>query len=75
MLQRKEDMNVKYYTDADLLVIKLNNTPYDFAEKEGNFIVHFSKKNKPVRIEILNASKFIKQTASSLPQSLLRQVI
>lgn len=68
-------MNVKYYTDGDILVIKLSNTPYDYAEQEGDFIVHFSKNKRPVRIEVLNASKFIKQTTNSLPSSLRRKVI
>jgi len=68
-------MNVKYYTNGDILVIKLSNTPYDYAEQEGDFIVHFSKNKRPVRIEVLNASKFIKQTTNSLPSSLRRKVI
>lgn len=66
-------MSVKYYTDGDILVIKLSDTPYDFAEKEGDFIVHFSKQNKPVRIEVLNASKFIKETNQTLPLSVRRK--
>lgn len=66
-------MSVKYYTDEDILVIKLSNTPYDFAEKEGDFIVHFSKKNKPVRLEILHASKFIKETNKNLPLAVREQ--
>ena len=67
-------MSVKYYNEDDVLVIKLSKTPYDYAEKEGDFIVHFSKENKPVRIEVLNAQKFIKDTASSLPASLRRMI-
>ena len=67
-------MSVKYYNEDDILVIKLSTTPYDYAEKEGDFIIHFSKENKPVRIEILNAHKFIKDTASSLPVSLKRMI-
>lgn len=65
-------MSVKYYSEDDILVIKLSKTPYDYAEKEGDFVVHFSKNNKPVRIEILKASRFIKETNSSLPVSLRR---
>ena len=68
-------MSVKYYSDGDILVVKLSRTPYDYAEKEGDFIVHFSKKNRPVRIEILNASKFIKETTSSLPLSVRKTAI
>ena len=63
-------MSVKYYSEDDILVVNLSKTPYDFAEKEGDFIVHFSKDNRPVRIEILNASKFLKETTSSLPRNL-----
>jgi len=67
-------MSVKYYNEDDILVIRLSKTPYDYAEKEGDFIVHFSKDNKPVLIEIINASKFIKETAVSLPSNLRRMV-
>lgn len=68
-------MSVKYYTEDDILVVTLSKNPYDYAEKEGDFIVHFTKDDKPVRIEILNAHKFIKETASFLPRSLRRAVV
>ncbi len=68
-------MRVKYYSDGDILVIKLSNTPYDYAEQEGDFIVHFSKNNRPVRIEILNGRKFIQETSQTLPPTLRRQFI
>lgn len=57
-------MSLKYYRDDDLLVISLSRIPYDYAEKQGDFIVHFSKKNKPVRIEVLNAKRFLKETSA-----------
>lgn len=60
-------MSLKYYRDDDILVIRLSRTPYDYAEKQGDFIVHFSKDNKPVRIEILNAKRFLKETSSIVP--------
>lgn len=65
-------MKVKYYTDGDILVVTLSKKPYEFAEQEGNFIVHYSKEYKPVRIEILNAHEFIKETTLSFPQSVRR---
>lgn len=67
-------MSVKYYSDDDILVVTLSKTPYQFAEKQGDFVVHFSRDNKPVRIEILNASNFLKDTTSTLPVSLRRQI-
>lgn len=62
-------MKVKYYTDGDILVITLSKKAYDFAEQEGDFIVHYTKDYKPVRIEILDAHKFIKEASLSLPDS------
>lgn len=61
-------MNLKYYRDDNILVIHLSKTPYEYAEKQGDFIVHFSKENKPVRIEVLNAKRFLKETRSILSQ-------
>lgn len=67
-------MNVKYYKEDDILVVTLSSSSYDFAEKEGDFIVHFTKDNRPVRIEILNARKFLKKTASSVPSNLFKHI-
>ena len=67
-------MKVKYYTDDNILVITLSNKPYEFAQQQGDFVVHYTKDYKPVRIEILDAKKFLKETSSSLPAS-VRQTI
>lgn len=61
-------MSLKYYRDDNILVIRLSKTPYEYAEKQGDFIVHFSKNNKPVRIEVLNAKRFLKETNALLTQ-------
>lgn len=50
-------MKLKYYKKDDILIIRLSNEPYDYAEMEENFVVHYSKKEKPVLIEVLNASQ------------------
>ena len=68
-------MSVKYYNKDDILVVTLTKTPYEYAEKQGDFIVHFSKQNKPVRIEILNASDFLKDVSSSISSSVKKQYI
>ena len=67
-------MKVKYYKEDDLLLIKLSQEPYDFAEMEDGFIVHFSKKKKPVRIEVLNASRLLKETSKALPKSVIKEI-
>ena len=60
-------MKVKYYPDDDILVLKLSNELYDHAEMQGNFVVHFTKDKRPVRIEVLQASKFFEEEAEALP--------
>jgi uncharacterized protein YuzE len=52
-------MKVSYDRDADVLVIELSDEDIDHAEEVGPLIIHFSKDNKPVLIEILDASEFL----------------
>lgn len=61
-------MKVKYHKDDDLLVIELSRKAFVDAEREGDFIVHFSKEKHPVLIEVLNASRFLKQTGKAVPK-------
>ncbi len=60
-------MKIKYNKEDDILVVQLSKEPYDYAEMEGDFIVHFSENKKPVMIEVLNASNFLKQESQALP--------
>ncbi len=68
-------MKAKYYEDADLISWRLSKKPYEYASRSGNFIVHYSEDDEPVLIEILNASKFLKEANESLPKKIQRQVL
>jgi len=68
-------MSAKYYKEDDLLVVKLSNKPFEVAEKVGSFIVHYDKKREPVTVEILNASKFLKETSRALPKSMRQNIL
>lgn len=61
-------MKVKYYKEDNILVFKLSDKPYYYAEIEGDFVVHFTKDQKPVRIEILDARSFLKEASKALPK-------
>ncbi len=50
-------MKYKYDKETDTMVIELSKEKPDFAEQKGNIITHYNKHNKPIEIEILNASK------------------
>ncbi len=41
---------------------ELNDEPIDYADEVGPIIIHFSKKGKPILMEILDASEFIAET-------------
>ncbi len=52
-------MRIKYDREVDILTIELSDESIDYAEEAGPMIIHFTKENKPVLIEILDASEFL----------------
>ncbi|OGK25604.1 hypothetical protein A2954_01260 [Candidatus Roizmanbacteria bacterium RIFCSPLOWO2_01_FULL_37_12] len=60
-------MKIKYYREDDIIVFQLTDDLYDHAEMQGNFVVHFTKDKRLVRIEVLQASKFLKEESRVLP--------
>ncbi len=68
-------MDYKYDPDADVLAITIAKTPFDHAQEMGDFVVHFSKTDKPVYIEILNAHQFLTHAATKLPKSSQREIV
>lgn len=65
-------MKVKYYKDADLLSLRVSKKPYYDATRNGDLVVHYTKNGQPVLVEILNASKFLKEADKSLPKKLYK---
>ena len=65
---------VLYEKEDDVLNIWLSKKTVDHAIETDGVITHFSKDNKPVYIEVLNASRFLKETIKSLPKEVQRQV-
>ncbi|MEW6200437.1 MAG: DUF2283 domain-containing protein [bacterium] len=57
---------IKYSSDVDALIIELSDKQIDYAEEEGQMIIHFSKDGEPVLLEILDAKDFILNTLVSL---------
>lgn len=67
-------MSVKYDKQDDVLMIEFNKKPIDYAEQSGDVIVHFSPDREAVLIEILDASKFLKETSKKLPDKVRQQI-
>lgn len=55
----KKNAKISYEPEADVLMWEIANKPIDSAKEIGNVVVHFTKNNIPVLIEILEASKFL----------------
>ena len=63
-----------YEPKDDVLNIWLSRKPIDYAEQTGDVIVHFTKDDEAVYIEILDASKLLKDLSKTLPKSLKREI-
>ena len=61
-MKTKDKIKISYEAEADVLMCEtVDNQPIDFAKEVGNIVVHFTKNNVPVVVEILEASKFLTQ--------------
>jgi uncharacterized protein YuzE len=52
-------MKINYDRDADILTLEISDEGIDHAEEAGPMIIHLSEDNKPVLVEILDASQFL----------------
>jgi uncharacterized protein YuzE len=57
---------IRYNKETDAIFIELSDKQIDYAEDEGQFIVHFTKKGEPVLIEIFDAKEFALNLLSSV---------
>ncbi len=57
---------IKYSKDVDALLVELSDKTIDYAEEEGQMIIHFSKEGEIVLLEILDAKNFVLNSLSSL---------
>ena len=67
-------MKFRYDKDDDVLMVWFSNQKVDYAEQQKNIIIHFSKKDKPVLMEILDASEFLTQTSKILPEQVRHHI-
>ena len=69
--------NIKYRYDKedDVLMVFLGKGKIDDAQQSGNIISHLSEKGELLLLEILDASKFLKETSRVFPQKVRQQVL
>ncbi|MEK7568634.1 MAG: DUF2283 domain-containing protein [Patescibacteria group bacterium] len=61
-MKTKDKAKISYEPESDVLMWEISGSSIDYAKEIGNFVVHFTKNNVPVLIEILEASKFLAKT-------------
>lgn len=66
----KNNSKMIYEPEDDILNIWLSRKPIDYAEQTGDVIVHFTKNNEAVYIEVLDASRLLKDLTKTLPKDL-----
>lgn len=67
-------MKMRYEKEDDVLMIWFSNKPIDYAEQTGSIIMHFTKDNRPVLMEVLDASAFLQHTSQILPISVKQRL-
>ena len=60
MAHDTKTLNIKYEPEADVLSWEISDEPIDYATESGDLVVHFTKDQKPVLIEVLRAKSFMK---------------
>ena len=58
-MKKETNNRIVYEPEADVVSVEVSGKPIDHAKEIGNVVVHFTKGNIPVLIEILEASKFL----------------
>jgi len=56
-------MKASYDRKADALLIHVGRGKVDHAEEMGPFVIHFTRRGKPLLIEILDASEVLSNLA------------
>lgn len=75
-MKKKTNTKITYDADADVLSMEsAGRVTIDRAEEMGNLIVHFSKTNKPVLVEILEASKLFRNQPKSIRAEIRRNLV
>ena len=59
-------MHIKYSQEVDILLVRLSESPVDYADETDGVITHFSTEGKPVLFEIQGARDFLLGSITSL---------
>ncbi len=73
-MKKLNTKKISYEPEADILRIEILKSPIDYATEMGSFVVHFNKQGVPIYVEILEASKFLRETEKAYSKSKIVRV-
>lgn len=62
-------MKFKYSPDVDILMVRLGDGKFDYAEENEGVIVHYNKDGVPTLLEIIDAKEFVLNSLASIIQN------
>lgn len=65
----------RYDKEDDVLMVFLGKGKIDDAQQSGNIISHLSAKGELLLLEILSASKFLKETSQVFPKEVKQRAL
>ncbi|MBI4137749.1 MAG: DUF2283 domain-containing protein [Candidatus Sungbacteria bacterium] len=75
MEQHNTQATMSYEPEADVLRVRLNQKPIEYATEIGNFVVHFAPDGTPAYMEILDAKKFLRHASTLLSRNLKDHIL
>lgn len=74
-MENIKNLKTRYDKEDDVLMVFLGKGKVDDTQQTGDVIVHLSEKGEALLLEILNASKFLKETSKAFPPEVRQQVL
>lgn len=68
-------MRLGYDREKDILLIEVSRKAVDHAQEIGPLVVHFSKQNQPVLLEVFGASDFLSAATKVAAQARTEQLV
>ena len=62
-------MEFRYSPDVDILLVKLGDGKFDYAEEKDGVIVHYDQDGVPSLLEIRDAKEFVLGSLASIMQN------
>jgi len=69
-MKNNKEVKIKYDPEADVLSWEISKTAkIDYASEMGDVVIHFSKNNLPVLVEILRASNLVAKSEKTIEKA------